>query len=194
MTILISFHSSNYRNFKSFYTEKPCLDWGEAFPRAVSYSHFVGWISSVLIPLSIYLHSRFGQGSGVTVMDLTKIQVCHIRLRRGVALCRIQRHKVFADIAARGKTSVDWFFGFKLHLVCNDQGELLNLTLTCGNVDERQPVFQLLRGLVGKVVADRRYVSQKLFEQMLLMRAQYGEQLLPNVISTEPASRGPLGT
>jgi len=38
------------------------------------------------------------------------------------------------------KTSVDWFYGFKLHLVVNDQGELLSLRLTAGNVDDRRPV------------------------------------------------------
>ena len=92
-------------------------------------------------------------------MDSTKIQVCHNR--------RIKGHKVFKEIGQRGKTSVDWFFGFKLHLVCNDQGELLNISVTPGNTDDRQPVLNLLQGLSGKVVADRGYISQKLFEQLL---------------------------
>jgi hypothetical protein len=74
---------------------------------------------------------------------------------------------VFQSLAARGKTSVDWFFGFKLHLVVNDQGELLNLTLMPGNTDDRQPVPDLLKTIFGKVFADRGYVSQALFEQLL---------------------------
>lgn len=82
------------------------------------------------------------------------MRVCHNR--------RIRQHKVFASLAVRGKTSVDWFFGFKLHLVFNDCGELLNLTLTPGNTDERQPVFKLLRRLFGKVLADKGYISQSL--------------------------------
>lgn len=47
-------------------------------------------------------------------MDSTSLKVCHNR--------RIPQHKVFEDLAARGKTSVDWFFGFKLHLVVNNRG------------------------------------------------------------------------
>ena len=139
----------------------------QPFPALVSYQRFVEWMPSTLIPLSIYLHSGFGQCTGVSVMDSTKIAVCHNR--------RIKSHKVFKDIGRRGKTSVDWFFGFKLHLVCNDQGELLNIAVTAGNIDDRKPVLTLLKGLSGKVVADRGYISQKLFEQLL---TQMGIQLI----------------
>jgi IS5 family transposase len=73
---------------------------------------------------------------------------------------------VFRGLAARGKTSVDWFFGFKLHLVVNDQGELLNIQVTPGNTDDRKPVEDLLQGLYGKVFADRGYVSKALAERL----------------------------
>jgi transposase len=62
---------------------------------------------------------------------------------------------------------VDWFFGFKLHLVVNELGQLLNATLTPGNIDDRQPVPDLLGELFGKIFADRGYVSQKLATQLL---------------------------
>jgi len=167
MTIEIAFHESQYRNFKALYLEKVCVEWLTAFPKLVSYNRFVEWMPSTLIPLSIYLHSCFGPCTGLSVMDATKIQVCHNR--------RIQKHKVFKGIASRGKTSVDWFFGFKLHLVCNDQGELLNIALTPGNTDDRKPVLNLLKGLSGKVLADRGYISQALFETLF---TQQGIQLL----------------
>ena len=70
-------------------------------------------------------------------------------------------------MAARGKTSVDWFFGFKLHLVTNDCGELLNITVTSGNTDDRKPVPQLLQSLVGKVFADKGYISAPLAKSLL---------------------------
>lgn len=92
-------------------------------------------------------------------MDSTSLKVCHNR--------RIQQHRVFENLAARGKTSVDWFFGFKLHLVVNDRGELLNFVLTPGNIDDRTPVPRLLQQLFGKVFADKGYVSQKLAKQLL---------------------------
>jgi transposase len=92
-------------------------------------------------------------------MDSTSLKVCHNR--------RIRPHKVFEDLAARGKTSVDWFFGFKLHLVVNAREELVNIMLTPGNTDDRTPVPQLLQQLFGKVFADKGYVSQKLAKQLL---------------------------
>lgn len=158
MTILIAFHQSAYRNFKWFYTQLVCPYWRDAFPRLVSYNRFVEWMPSALIPLCTYLRHCFGQCTGISFIDSTSIKVCHNR--------RIASHKVFKSLAARGKTSVDWFFGFKLHLVVNEQGELLNVLLTPGNVDDRQPVPRLLQRLFGKVFGDRGYVSQKLALQL----------------------------
>jgi transposase len=158
MTILIAFHQSAYRNFKWFYTQCVCRYWRNAFPGLVSYQRFVEWMPSTLMPLCAYLRHCFGNCTGLSFIDSTSIKVCHNR--------RIASHKVFKPLAARGKTSVDWFFGFKLHLVVNEQGELLNAILTPGNVDERQPVPQLLQQLFGKVFGDRGYVSQKLALQL----------------------------
>jgi hypothetical protein len=77
------------------------------------------------------------------------------------------QHQVFKGLAAWGKTSVDWFFGLKLHLVVNDSGELLNFMVTPGNVDDRKPVPQLLQALFGRVFADKGCISQKLAQQLL---------------------------
>ena len=159
MTILIAFHQSCYRNFKAYYQEKVQEQWSAEFPKLVSYHRLVEWIPSTLIPLCAYLRSCFGTCSGISFMDSTSLKVCHNR--------RIKQHKVFKDLAARGKTSVDWFFGFKLHLVVNDRGELLNVILTPGNTDDRTPVLKLLQQLFGKVFADKGYVSQKLANQLL---------------------------
>lgn len=158
MTILIAFHQSAYRNFKWFYTQLVCRYWRRAFPGLVSYQRFVEWMPSTLMPLCAYLRHCFGKCSGISFIDSTSIKVCHNR--------RIASHKVFKPLAARGKTSVDWFFGFKLHLVVNAQGELLNAILTPGNIDDRQPVPQLLQRLFGKVFGDRGYVSEKLAREL----------------------------
>ena len=159
MTILISFHQSCYRNFKTYYLEKVQTQWRNHFPKLVSYHRFVEWIPSTLIPLCAYLRSCFGTCTGISFMDSTSLKVCHNR--------RISQHKVFKDVAARGKTSVDWFFGLKLHLVINDKGELLNFQVTPGNVDDRKPVPELLRHLFGKVFADKGYISQAMFKELL---------------------------
>lgn len=159
MTIVIGFHQARYRDFKTFYTQHVCVYWRSAFPGLVSYQRFIEWLPSVLLPLCVYLKHCFGRSTGISFLDSTSLKVCHNR--------RIHRHRVFAGLAERGKTSVDWFFGFKLHLVVNHRGELLNIQLTPGNTDDRRPVDTLLATVGGKVFADRGYVSQPLASRLL---------------------------
>ena len=161
MTIITLFHASRYRDFKSYYTEHVLKHLAWAFPRMVSYNRFVELMPAALVPLCGYLQSRKGQCSGISFIDSTSLRVCHNR--------RIHSHKVFAECARRGKTSVDWFFGFKLHLVINDRGELLSVRLTPGNTDDRRPVPELVKGLFGKLFGDKGYISQPLFDLL------YGE-------------------
>lgn len=167
MTILILFHQSHYRTFKAFYTEHIAVDLRDEFPGLVSYTRFVEFFPSALVPLCVYLHRCLGECSGISFVDSTKVAVCHNR--------RIQQHRVFRGLAARGKTSVDWFFGFKLHLVFNDRGELLTFTLTPGNVDDRKPLPQFAKRLFGKLVGDKGYLSQPLLKQL---QEQYGIELI----------------
>jgi hypothetical protein len=158
MTIIVMFHTSSYRNFKAYYTEQVIPHYAGAFPRLLSYQRFVELMPRALVPLCGYLQTRKGRCSGISFIDSTSLAVCHNR--------RIHSHKVFAGCARRGKTSVDWFFGFKLHLVINDRGELLSLRLTPGNVDDRRPVPELVRELFGKLFGDKGYISQPLFETL----------------------------
>lgn len=159
MTILVAFHQNHYRNFKHYYLDHVCVYWRNEFPRLPSYQRFVEWMPSTLLPLCVYLKRCCGKCTGISFIDATSIKVCHNR--------RIPRHRVFQKIAARGKTSVDWFFGFKLHLIVNERGELLNLQITPGNTDDRQPVLDLVQSLFGKIFADRGYVSQSLATNLL---------------------------
>jgi hypothetical protein len=168
MTILIHFHQSHYRHFKAYYGEYvlPRLHW--AFPGLVSYQRFVEFIPCTVIPLCVYLHKGcLGRCTGISFVDSTALRVCHNR--------RIAQHKVFAGLAERGKTSTGWFFGFKLHLVFSDRGDLLSMALTPGNVDDRKPLPRLVRRLFGKLFGDKGYISQPLFEQLL---QTFGIQLI----------------
>lgn len=167
MTIIILFHQSNYRTFKAFYNEYVRTRLRSAFPGLVSYPRFVALKPRALGPLCAYLYSLYGHYSGVSFIDSTPLAVCHNR--------RIQQHKVFAGLAARGKTSMGWFYGFKLHLVVNDQGQLLGCQLTPGNVDDRSPVPTLAKQLFGKLFGDRGYVSKPLCKQL---RQDFNVQLI----------------
>ena len=159
MTIIIHFHSAQYRNFKAYYTTHVMRHLRSEFPKLVSYNRFVELMPLVLVPLCLYLHTRFGPVTDISFIDSTPLPVCHNR--------RIDRHKVFAGLAAIGKTSMGWFFGFKLHLVVKDQGDLLAFYLTPGNVDDRKPVPRLTERLFGKLFGDKGYISQPLAEQLL---------------------------
>jgi hypothetical protein len=159
MTILIAFHQTHYRTFKAYYTEHVCVAWRAEFPGLVSYSRFVELIPSVLVPLCAYLESCRGPCTGISFVDSTPIAVCKNP--------RIPQHRVFVGLAQRGKNSVGWFFGFKLHLLVNHHGELLAWRLSAGNVDDRQPLPRMARGLVGKLIGDKGYLSQPLLERLL---------------------------
>ncbi len=158
MTILIHFHQAHYRDFKAYSMQHVCEHMRSEFPTLVSYTRFVAFMPSALPAMCLYLRGRFGQATGVAFIDSTPFSVCHNR--------RIGRHRVFAEVATRGKSSMGWFYGFKLHLIVNDQGELLAVQLTPGNIDDRKPVPQMTKNLWGKLVGDRGYLSQALFEQL----------------------------
>ena len=161
MTILIHFHQSHYRNFKAYYIEYVLERLQKEFPGLVSYTRFVEFIPSVLLPLCVYLRKHcLGICTGISFIDSTSLAVCKNP--------RIHSHRVFSGLAERGKTSTGWFFGFKLHLIFNDRGELLNLMLTPGNVDDRKPLPKMVLKLFGKLFADKGYLSKKLFEELLL--------------------------
>ena len=63
MTIIILFHQSGYRNFKSFCCNHVCQHLGDAFPDLVSCSRFVELKARALVPLAAYLQSRFTSGA-----------------------------------------------------------------------------------------------------------------------------------
>jgi Transposase DDE domain len=179
MTIVVSFHQSGYRTFKDYFLRyvTPHLAW--AFPHLVSYTRFVELMQQSLVPLCTYLQTRKGHSQGVAFIDSTLLAVCHPK--------RAARHKVFAGLARWGRNSMGWCYGFKLHLLINDIGELLACRLTAANVDDRRPVRVLVKDLTGKVFGDRGYISHALFADLYAqgvhlitkLRKDMKNQLLP---------------
>ena len=163
MTILIHFHQSHYRIFKAYDTEHVQVHLTKEFPCLVSYPRFIALIPAMMLPLLASLQTRYGACTGISFIDSTSLEVCDPK--------RINQHRVFAADAKRGKSSMRWFFGLKLHLAVNDQGELLACCLTPGNVDDRAPVASMVKKLRGKLFGDRGYISAPLttllFEQGL---------------------------
>jgi len=169
MTICIHFHQSHYRTFKHYYKEHVCKYLRLLFPRLVSYERFVTIIKSVLVPLCFFLQSFKGEKTGIYFVDSTLLKACHIK--------REKQNKVFKGLTEKSKSTMGWFFGFKLHLIINDKGEVMAFKLTAGNVDDRKPVPNLVKNLIGKLVGDKGYISQALFEQLY----QQGLQLITKI-------------
>jgi hypothetical protein len=175
MTIVILFQQSGYRTFKAFYTQHVQQHLRAEFPQLVSYSRFVELLPGILAPLSVYLHTQLGDCTGISFIDSTALAVCHT--------ARIHQHRVLAVDARLGKTSVGWFYGFKLHLVVNDRGDRHAFCLTPGNVDDRRPVPRLVRRLFGKLFGDKGYISQALAAQLFVL---HGVRLITKLRKNMP--------
>lgn len=171
MTLLIHFHQSQYRTFKAYYTQYVQEHLTSEFPRLVCYARFVQLMPRVIARLCAYLFSLFGRCTGVSFIDSTFLAVCDNR--------RIHQHKVFTGLATRGRGSMGWCFGFKLHLVVNDCGELLGCCLTPAHRADVKLLPKLTKRLFGKLFGDKGYLSQPMFEQLL----QHGVQLITRLKS-----------
>ena len=158
MTIAIHFHQSGYRTFKRYYVVFIMEIARHLFPSCVSYGRFVELMQGAVFPLFCFLQLRTGRDTGISFIDSTPISVCNIK--------RFLSNKTFREIAAVGKSTTGWFFGFKLHLIINDTGELLSWQLTPGNTDDRKPVPGLTENLMGLLFGDKGYISGKLFHEL----------------------------
>lgn len=163
MTILILFHSGHYRDLKHYYINHVKNHMKSEFPETVSYNRFVELQKKVVVKLAIFLKMFcLGKCTGISYIDSTPIRVCHIK--------REKQHKVFKGLAQKGQCSLGWFYGFKLHLIINDKGEILDFIITPGNIDDRKPLsdMNLHKRIFGKLFGDKGYISKDLFEKLFI--------------------------
>jgi hypothetical protein len=163
ISILIIFHGMQHKNIKHFYLNYVQKHLIHLFPNTVSYNRFVELSQQVILPMTMFLKMQcLGDCTGITYVDSTPIRVCKNK--------RIKRNKVFKDIAAIGKSTMGWFFGFKLHLIVNEKGDILNFVITQGNVDDRTPLndSKFLAKIKGKLYGDKGYISSKLTQLLFV--------------------------
>jgi hypothetical protein len=123
ITIVTLFHLKGYRCLKHFYVQYVQQHMKSDFPETVSYNRFVELQQKTLMPMVVFLQiCCLGKCTGISFIDSTPIRVCHIR--------REFQHKTFKGLATKGQCSMGWFFGFKLHIVINDKGEILDFLFT----------------------------------------------------------------
>jgi hypothetical protein len=161
ISLLIAFHSGGFRNFKFFYNQYACVHLRQDFPGLVSYNRFIELSHRCAVAFMLFLHyCARGQCTGISFIDSTPLRVCHNK--------RIKRNKTFKGIAAVGKSTMGWFYGFKLHLVINDKGEILSFYLSKANMDDRnvKAITTLTQQLFGKLFGDKGYISKALSDML----------------------------
>ena len=157
ITLMTLFHLGNFRNMKHFYVHYVQKHLQSEFPQTVSYNRFTELMQLAVLPMTIFLKTCcLGECTGISFVDSTPIRVCKNK--------RIKRNKVFKGIAELGKSTMGFFFGFKLHLIINDKGEILNFVITQGNVDDREPLKneRFIESIKGKLYGDKGYLSKEL--------------------------------
>jgi hypothetical protein len=159
ITLCILFQLSGFRTFKHFYIFYVQKHMKDDFPATVSYNRFTELMSQNLMAMTLFLKTCcLGKSTGISFVDSTPVRVCKPK--------RIRNNKVFKGIATTGKSTMGWFHGFKLHIIINDKGEILNFTITQANVDDRTPLKKkrFLDKIYGKLYADKGYIGKDLMK------------------------------
>ena len=157
ITIMVLFHLGGFRCFKHFYIFYVQKHMQEEFPKTVSYNRFTELTQQHLMAMTLFLKTCcLGECTGISFIDSTPIRACKNK--------RIKRNKVFKGLANTGKSTMGWFYGFKLHIIINDKGEILNFTITQASIDDREPLKQerFLDRIFGKLFADKGYIGKEL--------------------------------
>lgn len=164
IAINIYYSFSGYKNFKDYYCNHVLVSLNSDFKNLVSYNRFVELQQKAYFPLMLFFKTfclRQYKCTGISFIDSFSLKVCHNR--------RISSHKVFKKFARRGKTSVGWFFGFKVHFVINEYGQILSLYVTPGNIsDNNSKVLKTLsKDLLGSLFGDKGYIVGKEMQSYL---------------------------
>jgi len=166
MTILVLFHTSHFRDLKTFYLGYICRHMKKEFPDVISYNRFVERQTKVAMNLLLFFQTcALGKCTGISIVDSTPLRSCHIK--------REHSHKTMRGWAQKGKCTMGWFYGFKLHLVINDKGEIIQWLLTPGNVDDinlvtkvRKNMKNSLMSLYDKILLRKRAVIETVNDEL----------------------------
>lgn len=176
ITILIFYHLSGFKNFKLYYTRLVANSLKEYFPDLVSYNRFIELIPRHLLPLFALakMHCFLAKKTEIYYIDSKKLPVCDNR--------RIHSNRVFSGIAKRGKSSMGWFYGLKIHLIINPFGEIINFDFTPANVADNNHnlLNRICEGLKGKIFGDKGYLT-KLFDDFYLKGLQFVTKIKKNM-------------
>jgi len=158
ISIMIFYQFSPYKNFKLYYQH--FILSSTLFKDPPCYDRFIQIVPSLFLPIVMILHYMSGRKTGTYYADSTHFAVCKN--------IRITSNKTFKGLAERGHSSIDWFYGFKLHMIINDKSEIVAIQITKGNVGDRKAFEEMViqKELKGKCYSDRSYISKELFDRL----------------------------
>jgi len=159
LTILVYYHYSRFDCLKHYYLIKVQRNLKTDFPKLPSYNRFVERIREVAWLAALYLQYRQVKFNGAGYIDSTPLRVSHNK--------RTNSHKVFKFVAKLGRSSMGWFYGFKLHIVCDFMGNIVKCRITHGAANDLKVGAEMMKDLVGKIFADKGYIGKKEFTQLL---------------------------
>src|SRR3954453_4737121 len=156
--IMVLFHLSAFRHFKAFYRHGVGHQYRDCFHEIPHYDRFVALMPRLFAPWMVLLHCLSGEQTGIYFAGSIKLAVCHNR--------RLHRHKTFEGLAARGKTSMGWFYGLKLPFVINHKGQIMAVKITAGNTADSTVLDEITQHLAGNIYADKGYIGHELFTKL----------------------------
>jgi hypothetical protein len=163
IAIAIYYHQAGYKTFKDYYTRS--VELKLAFPTMPSYNRFIELQQKAFIPMALFAKLQSsGKCDGISFIDSFPLRVSHQK--------RISSHKTFKGLAARGKTSAGWFYGFKVHVIINGNGEILDFTITPGNVADNnvKVIERIMKNIHGNVYGDKGYLLNPDLLQKLICK------------------------
>ena len=160
ITILIYFNYSNIKNFKAYYLGTVNYILKEYFPKRLSYQRFIAIMKEYMFLATAFMRYKLAKSHNnkLAFVDSTSLAVCTNK--------RISSHRVFKGFAAIGKTTKGWFYGFKLHIICNFYGEIIEVKFTSGDQNDLK-VLSKMKKYQGKLFGDKGYIGKEDTEKLL---------------------------
>ena len=140
-----------------------CKDVKEVFGGEVCYKGFVEVEKKVLVGMRI-LMKRVVVGScrGMSLVDWSGLCVCGKE--------RMLIDKRFEGVGEGGRCCMGWLLGLKVDVIMNEKGEMVNLMLRGGKVDEGEGLKEgrFVEKMKGKVCGEKGYIGEGVFEKVLV--------------------------
>ena len=135
------------------------------FPDLPNYENFLKATNKSFIAMILFLQFVLYLGrqkcrSGIHFIDSTSLQICKNY--------NIYRNKVGSGLANRGRSTKGWFFGFKLHGVCNKEGFMEDIMFSPGSPNDKNFLETMSKKIKGTLVCDAGYlVKEEVFARVL---------------------------